>query len=47
MANLFLFRFFILEGATELGNAKQRVKEYRKTTREVLANISRQKRIYR
>ena len=46
MVNPFLFRFFILGHATELGNVKQRVKGYRKTTREVLANIGEQKRIH-
>ena len=41
MVNLFLFRFFVLEHATELGNIKQRVKGYGKPVREVLVNISR------
>ena len=45
MVNLF-FRFFGLGGIIDLSDTKQMVKGYRKTVREVPANIGRQKKIY-
>ena len=46
MVNPF-FRVFGLRGIIDLGNAKQRVKGHGKIRREVPANISKQKKIYR